>query len=149
MGLRCFSVDALAKASLLALGVLGCGSNDDDSACSPPAIDGVPFTAMGTATLTGKGTLPAGIPDGMDLQLLVDSGGFSRGVLPANLFDQKPTCGRSLTYTIRQLEAGTFTLEFEARVPNSESTEAEYQGRATQSFTIADGQTLSFDSTFE
>ena len=136
-------------AALLLWATVGCGSSDDESACSPPAIDGVPFNAMGTATLTGSGTLPARVPDKMDLQLLVDSGGFSTGVLPQNLLVSTPTCGRSLTYTIRQLEAGTYTLEFEARVPNSESLDPEYQGRATQSFTITDGQTLSFDSTFE
>jgi hypothetical protein len=104
---------------------------------------------MGSATLTGKGTLPDRVPDGMDLQLLVDEGGFRTGVLRQNLFQQDLTCGKSFTYTVRQLEAGTYTLEFDARVPNSESLDAEYQGRATQSFTIADGQTLSFDSTFE
>jgi hypothetical protein len=140
---------ALAGAAVLALATLGCGSSDDDPPCSPPAIDGVPFTAMGSATLTGKGTLPARVPDGVDLQLMVDAGGFSMGVLRQNLLEPDLTCGRSFTYTVRQLEAGTYTLEFDARVPNSESQEAEYEGRATQSFTIADGQTLSFDSTFE
>jgi len=140
---------SLMGAGLLALATLGCGSSGDEPACSPPAIDGVPFTAMGSATLTGKGTLPARVPDGMDLQLLVDAGGFSMGVLRQNLLQQDLTCGRSFTYTVRQLEAGTYTLEFDARVPNSESLDPEYQGRAAQSFTIADGQTLSFDSTFE
>jgi hypothetical protein len=135
--------------ALLALVAIGCGSSEDD-ACSPPAIDGVPFTAMGSATLTGRGTLPARVPDGVDLQLMVvDDIGIGLGVLRANLLEPDLTCGKSFTYTVRQLEAGTYTLEFDARVPNSESVEPEYEGRATQSFTIADGQTLSFDSTFE
>jgi hypothetical protein len=137
------------SAALLSAAALGCGSSDDDESCSPPAIDGAPFSSMGTATLTGNGTLPARVPDKMNLQLLVDQGGFGLGVLRQNLFDPDYTCGRSFTYTIRQLEAGTFTLRFQARVPNSESVEAEYEGRATQSFTIAEGQTLSFDSVFE
>jgi hypothetical protein len=136
-------------AALLSGATIGCGSDDDEPACSPPAIDGAPFSSMGSATLTGNGTLPARVPDKMDLQLLVNEGGFSLGVLRQNLFDPDYTCGKTFTYTIRQLEAGTYTLEFQARVPNSESREAEYEGTATQSFTIADGQTLSFDSTFE
>jgi hypothetical protein len=146
MGQRYLRVGSLA--AVLSVATIGCGS-DDEQACSPPAIDGVPFSSMGTATLTGNGTLPARVPDTMDLQLLVDEGGFRLGVLRQNLFEQDFTCGKSFTYTIRQLEAGTFTLVFQARVPNSESLDAEYEGRATQSFTIAEGQTLRFDSVFE
>jgi hypothetical protein len=135
--------------ALLSGATVGCGSDDEEQACSPPAIDGVPFSSMGTATLTGNGTLPARVPDEMQLQLMVSQGGASFGVLPENLFDPKYTCGKSFTYTIRQLEAGMYTLEFLAFVPNSESLDPEYEGRATESFTIADGQTLRFDSTFE
>jgi len=80
---------------------------------------------------------------------MVDADGFSLGVLRANLLEPDLTCGKSFTYTVRQLEPGTYTLLFDARVQNSESLDPEYEGRATQSFTIADGQTLSFDSTFE
>ena len=136
----------LLAAGSMALAATGCG--DDKPACSPPSIDGVPFATMGTGTLNGNGTLPARVPDGLDLQLMVEAGGIA-GVMRANLLEPDLTCGKSFTYTVRQLEPGTYNLLFLAWVLNSESPDPEYEGRATQRFTIADGQTLSFDSTFE
>jgi hypothetical protein len=98
--------------------------------------------------VTGTGTLPEGIPNGLDLQLLVRMGIGSYGVLGENLFAPSNTCGRNVTYTIRQLSAGTFTLEFNVYDPESDELDTLFEGSATEPFSIADGETLRFDATF-
>jgi len=135
--------------------LLGCGSTDTElaDACEPPVIVGSPFSSAGTATLEGTGTLPRGIPDGSSISLLLstdDGTGF--GVLPDDILDPDNwtyTCGRSVEYTVRSIEAGTYRLEFDSWAPGSDAKEPEYVGLSTETFTIADGQTLRFDAAFD
>jgi hypothetical protein len=124
------------------------GGDDDDNGCTTPNIDGSPFGSSGTASVHGSGTLPSGIPDGHQLELLVNAGTFSSGVLPENLFAPSYVCGRTFKFTIRDLEAGTYSLDYEIRAPNSTSTDAEFEGTSTNTFTVADGQDLEFSPTF-
>jgi len=62
---------------LVALSASGCGSSDDN--CQPPNLDGSVAGGQGTATLTGNGTLPDGISNGLELQLLLKQGGATVG----------------------------------------------------------------------
>ena len=129
----------------------GCGS-DGPGACTPPVLDGSPFGANGTATLTGAGTLPDGIADGLELQLEVGQGGGSVGVLPENLLAENDRiCGKSFRYTVHKLEAGTYRLQFVVFDPNDESNDIKpvFEGEAPSDFTIADGQTLMQDTVFQ
>jgi hypothetical protein len=123
-------------------------SNDGPKACTTPNIDGSPFGSTGTATVHGSGTLPPGVPDGHELELLVNAGTFSTGVLPENLFDASYVCGRNFKFTIRTVEAGTYSLDYEIYPPNSTSTDPEFQGTSTNQFTVTDGQDLEFTATF-
>ena len=81
-------------AGLMAAAATGCGSSDQP-ACSPPSIDGVPFTATGTGTLNGNGTLPGRAPDGLDLQLMVDAGGFSLGYCAPTCWSRTSPAGKA------------------------------------------------------
>jgi hypothetical protein len=124
------------------------GDDDDQKACTTPNIDGSPYGSSGTATVHGGGTLPSGLPDGHQLELLVSQGGFSAGVLPDNLFDLSYVCGRNFKFTIRNLEAGTYGLEYELFDPHSDSTDPEFQDTSSNRFTVTDGQDLEFTPTF-
>lgn len=133
-----------------ALWIASCGGGSDSShpSCQPVAIVGTEFTSPGTATLTGKGTLPGGIPDGLELELLVETGGASLGVLPDSLAAPNRVCGSTFQYTVKGVPGGTHRLRFEIFDPNDPTVMPAYEGSATQDFTIADGQTLTFDATF-
>jgi hypothetical protein len=134
----------------LSLSLVHCGSSEESPTdCEAPAIEGTPFGDTGTSTLVGTGTLPEGIPNGLDLQLMLGSGTFSVGVLPDDLFAESHTCGRTVHYSISQISSGTYTLEFEIYDPASEELDPMFEGSATEAFTIADGQTLHFDATFQ
>jgi hypothetical protein len=113
-------------------------------------LEGSPFGAEGTATLTGKGTLPGGIPDGLQLQTAVQQGAGSFGVLPDDLFGEKNlVCGATFQYTVHKLEAGTYRLQVLVFDPNDESTDPKFEGEAPADFTVADGQTLTQDTVFQ
>jgi hypothetical protein len=128
-----------------------CGSDEGSGECESPVLKGSPsFGADGTATLTGKGTLPDGVPDGLQLQTAVQQGNASIGVFPDDLFGEKNiVCGKTFQYTVNQLEAGTYRLQFLAFDPEDESTDPKFEGEAPADFTIADGQTLAQDTVFQ
>jgi hypothetical protein len=118
----------------------------------PPVLEGSPFGANGTATLTGKGTLPDGIANGLELQVEVGQGNGSVGVLPDDLFAQNDRiCGKSFSYSVHKLDAGTYRLQFVVFDPNdnSNSITPVFEGQAPSDFTIADGQTLTYDTVFQ
>jgi hypothetical protein len=128
-----------------------CGGGGDDAAakkCTEPVVQGTPFDGSGTATVHGSGTLPSGLPDGYQLELLVNEGFASVGVLPPNVFDSPTVCGRSFKYTIQKLDAGTYRLDYDLFSPNSTSTDPDYTGTSTNEFTVADGQDVAFDPVF-
>jgi len=145
-------IAALVLATLASLTV-GCGSSGDGSGgkgCTTPDIVGDVFAGGGTATVTGTGTLPDGIADGLEVGVLVSTGGASFGVLPDNLLAANDrVCGKSVRYTIKKVEAGTHRLAFEVHDPNSSSSTPLYEGTADADFTIADGQTVNVDATFQ
>jgi hypothetical protein len=142
-------------AAVAAVTLTGCGSDGSGrgpGGCTPPVLDGSPFGANGTATLSGAGTLPDGIADGLELQVEVGQGAVSIGVLPENLFAENDRiCGKSFSYTVRKLEAGTYRLQFVVFDPNDDSNEikAVFEGQAPADFTVADGQTLMQDTVFQ
>jgi hypothetical protein len=142
----------LAFGSFALLASACSGGGDDDSAgngkCSTPNISGSPFISSGTGTVHGSGMLPAGLPTGYQLELLVSTPTSSIGVLPANLFAQSNTCGRPFNYTISAVDAGTYNLTYNLFAPNSTSTDPAYMGTSTNQFTVADGQNVEFDPTF-
>lgn len=139
---------------IFALMAQACSSGDDDSAgngngkCTTPTITGSPFISSGTGTVHGSGMLPAGLPDGYELELLVSTSNSSIGVLPSDLFAPSNTCGREFKYTISQVDAGTYNLTYDLFAPNSTSTDPAYTGTSTNQFTVADGQNVEFDPTF-
>jgi hypothetical protein len=131
--------------------VTACGSDGgkSQSGCSAPEITGTIFGGTGTATVTGTGTLPDGIADGLEVNILVSSGNVSVGVLPDNLLSTNDrVCGKTVRYTAKGLSAGTYRLTFDVVDPNSDSFKSLYEGEAESDFTIADGQTLMVDAKF-
>lgn len=135
--------------ALLAPGATACSSGDDSAnQCTTPVVEGSPWMPSGTGKVHGSGTLPAGLPDGYDLQLLVNTGNSSTGILPPNLFDQPTTCGKNFKFTLTELDAGTYKLDYELRKPNSTADKPDYMGTSTNEFTVADGQDVEFIATF-
>jgi len=143
---------------VVAAGSTGCGSDGTRNApggpgvCVPPVLEGSPFGANGTATLTGVGTLPDGIADGLELQVEVGQNNGSVGVLPDDLLAENDRiCGKSFRYTVHKLEAGTYRLEFVVFDPNDDSNTIKpvFEGQAPSDFTIADGQALTQDTVFQ
>lgn len=139
----------------LALGVLAlvataCSGGDDDAAdkCTTPVVEGSPFLSSGTGAVHGSGMLPSGLPNGYNLELMVNAGSFSSGVLPPNLFDQPKTCGRSFKYTLTALDAGTYRLDYNLYNPSSSSTDPDFTGTSTNQFTVADGEDVEFDAVY-
>jgi hypothetical protein len=125
------------------------GASGNPGGCSAPVLDGSPFGANGTATVTGQGTLPDGIADGLEVQVEVVQGPVSIGVLPENLFAENDrVCGKTFRYTIRKLEAGTYRMAFVVFDPNSDSTMPKYEGQGPSDFTVTDGQMLTLDTVF-
>src|SRR5262249_8621981 len=136
---------AVALASVV---VAACGSHSDGG-CQRLTIDGAPFSSQGTATVQGTGTLPAGVTDGLGLNLMVNQGSVSVGVLPDNFLANDAVCGATFDYKINKLEAGTYRLKFEAYDHQSADAKTLFSGTSTESFTVTDGQMLTFDATFQ
>lgn len=140
---------SLVFVALVTLSASGCGGSGDDS-CQPPNLDGSVAFAQGTATLTGNGALPDGIANGLELQLLLKQGGASTGVIPDNLFNANDRiCGKGFHYTVKKIEPGTYRLTFEVHDPNTQAIDTVFQGEAPSDFTVAEGQTLNLDTTFQ
>lgn len=134
-----------------------CGSDGGKSqspsspgGCSAPEIVGNMFGGMGTATVTGTGTLPDGIANGLEVNILVSSGNASYGVVPDDLLATNDrVCGKTVRYTAKMLAAGTYRLAFDVVDPNSDSFQSLFEGEADSDFTIANGQTLMVDAKFQ
>src|SRR5687768_939381 len=138
---------------LLAFAAVGCGGDDSDDdgggACSTPRLTGSPGTFFpGTATLKGTGMLPPDPPDGHELELLIDDGSSAEGIYPEGLFRIPTVCGSSFTYEITELAAGTYVLTYEVYDPNSEDFTPTFTGTSTNSVTVAEGATVTFDPVF-
>jgi hypothetical protein len=157
------SPSSIRHSGLLALAALGlacsaltaCSSSTDggsggNGACTAPVLSGSPFGSTGTASIKGTGTLPDGIPNGLELQLLLDQGNASVGVLPDDLFNSNDrVCGKTFQYDVHKFAAGTYTLTFEVTDPNSNDFTTLFAGTAPASFTVTDGQVLMQDTTFQ
>jgi hypothetical protein len=143
------SIEKGLVVAFVAFAATACSSSDSGE-CSAPVINGAPFFSSGTGSVHGSGTLPANIPSGKQLQLLVETSNSSLGVLPDNLFDEALTCGSgsSFTFTITHLDAGTYHLGYEVREPSSDSTDPTFMGSSTNTFVAADGQSVEFKPTF-
>jgi hypothetical protein len=134
-----------------AIALAGCSSSSDSSTggkCSAPVITGSPAFSSGTGSVHGSGTLPASVPSNQEIQLEVDTPNGGTGVLPTNLLDEPLTCGSAFTYTITNVEAGTYSLGYNIYDPKSQSGDATMMGDSTNTFTIADGQSVEFNPTF-
>ena len=151
----------LALASLgLALSALSACSSSTDGGpagsagatgnCTAPVLSGSPFGSMGSASITGTGTLPDGIANGLELQVLLDQGNLSVGVLPDDLLNSNDrVCGKTFQYDVHKIAAGTYTLTFEVTDPNSNDFTTLFAGTAPSSFTVTDGQALMQNTTFQ
>jgi len=143
---------------MVALLAVGCGDSGDNSdgggsggntpgGCSAPIINGSTFGMLGTATVHGKGMLPAGLPNGYRFELALDSMGFTSGVAPATFNGSPDTCGQSFSYKIVALEPGTYKLGYELYAHDS-NPDPKYRGTSTNEFTVTDGANVAFDPTF-
>ena len=146
----------LGSLAFLGIAASGCSSLSDGGAgsnggsCQPPNMTGSTLGSTGTASITGTGTLPDGIKDGLELQLLLKQGNGSAGVLPEDLFNANDRdCGKTFPYTVKAISAGTYTLTFEVSDPNDNSFTVLFQGTAPSSFTVSDGQILKQDTVFQ
>jgi hypothetical protein len=142
--------------AIAALAVTGCGSENKSGAgtgaptgCFPPVLQGSPAGATGSATVTGTGTLPDGIANGLEVKVTVIQDNVSHEVVADDVFSQNDRiCGKTFHYSINKLAAGTYRLGFMVFVPNSDSLKPTYEGQSPDEFTIAPGATLMVDTTF-
>jgi hypothetical protein len=129
----------------------GCSSGGSSN-CSEPVIDGTTNLFVGSATVHGTGTLPAGSPEGdalvLFLELLLGTKMTSGAVVPPDPTRLPATCGRTFKYTVRDLAAGTYGFSYRLIHSGSSSTMPEATGSSTETFTIADGEDLEVDPTF-
>jgi len=139
------------------------GSGDDDSGsangggsgsggntpgkCSAPVINGSTYGMLGTATVHGSGMLPAGLPDGYRLELVLDDHGSPFGVAHATFNGSPDTCGQSFSYKIVAVEPGTYKLGYELYAHDSDP-DPKYHGTSTNEFTLTDGANVAFNPTF-
>jgi hypothetical protein len=144
---------SIAKYLVVASGALAaaaCSSSSDDGKCGAPVITGAPLLSSGTGAVHGSGTLPATIASGQQLQLFVKTTNTTGSVLPENLFEETLTCGAgsSFTFTITHLDAGTYNLGYDIYARSSEDTDPSFTGTSTNTFVVADGQSVEFTPTF-
>ena len=142
--------------AVAALAATGCGSDDKGrsgngapTGCFPPVLQGSPAGASGSSTVTGTGTLPDGIADGLEVQVEVIHDNVATRVVADDVFSQNDrVCGKTFRYTINKLAAGTYRLGFVVFVPNSDSLKPVYEGQSPEEFMIAPGATLMIDAAF-
>ena len=133
-----------------ALALVGCGGgdDDDDDQCTPPNVVGAPVLSdTGLGKAHGKGELPAGVPNGMELEVMVDAGTASSSVFPDN-FQAALTCGASFSFQIHGLDPGMYRIGYNILDPKSDTFEALFEGTSTNSFTITGSEDIAFDPIF-
>ena len=139
-------------AVMLALVAVACGSDksgSSSSGCTTPEIVGSVFGGTGTATVTGTGTLPNGIADGLEVGILLSMGGVSVGLLPDDILATNDrVCGKTVKYTAKKVDAGTYRLAFDVFDPNSNSNSTLFEGEDQKDFTVAEGQSITVDASF-
>lgn len=134
-------------AGCLAAALAGCGGgDDDDSSCTPPDVSGSTFVTSGEGQAHGKGELPAGVKDGSGINVGVDIGNASGDIFPDNFFAS--TCGRTFTYTARELGPATYRLTYRIYDQHSEQTPTLFEGISTNEFTITGNENIEFNPTF-
>jgi len=137
---------------LMVLATTGCGGSDDaaddDGACTTPRLTGNPVFFPGTATLSGSGVLLPGPPDGHELELMIGDGIDEESVYPDGISLIPTVCGSSFTYEITELGAGTYTLTYNVYDPNSNDFTPTFTATSTNSITVADGTSVTFNPTF-
>ena len=140
------------RSVLMVLAATGCGGggdDDGDTACTTPRLTGSPGAFFpGTATLKGSGTLLPGPPDGYELELMIDDGSSAEGVYPDGLSRIPTVCSSNFTYEITLLAAGTYVLTYNVYDQNSDDFTPAFTATSTNSATVADGATVTFDPTF-
>ncbi len=134
---------------VFALAPVACAS-DGDEKCAPPVVDG--NTALSrfenaTATVYGSGVLPAETRDGLVLWLSLNDGSSSSSVfLPTKTPSQ--TCGRSFSFVIHELPAGTYRLAYELHDAPSGSIQPVLSGTSTNDFTLTNRDRVEFTPVF-
>jgi len=140
------------------------GSAGDGSVADPTAglldvfgismgcdVAGSPFSQTGTGIIRGTGTLPADIELDLQLNLMIGAGGARYGVLAENIFDITSVCDITFNYEITLVQAGEWQLYVEIRDPSEPDDELSvvYEAEGDVSISIADGETVEQDLSFE
>ena len=158
--MREISVSLLMATVLLAL---GCGDDDsnnggdgsgsdgagnDGAASCTPEVTGKPFGMEGTGTITGTATIPEPVPDGMNINLMIHSGGMGLGVLGESFVDTSETCGNEVKFTIDGVEPGSYFISIEI-YDSMNDAETVFESRSDQEITVGDGEVVDVQLVFE
>jgi hypothetical protein len=132
---------------------LGCGNSDSGDDCTPPKVVGnTPWSdtrvsmTIATATVYGSGLLPPETRDGLVLWLNLDDGTSLRGVFTRERVIK--SCGRSFSFRVEELPAGTYRLGYELADYGSSPPDPIVRATSTNYFTLSDGETVEFTPTF-
>jgi hypothetical protein len=135
---------------VIAAALAGCGGgdgdDDDGTSCTPPDVSGTCFVSQGDGQVHGTGQLPAGVKDGDGLNVGLDLGNVSGDIIPDNFFTT--TCGKTFTYTAKEIGAGTYHVTYRVYDNNSDATPTLFEGTSTNTFTITSNENVEFNPTF-
>ncbi len=124
------------------------GAGNDEPASCTPEVTGKPFGMEGTGTITGTATIPDSVPDGMNINLMIHSGGMGLGVLGESFFDTSETCGNEVKFTIDGVEPGSYFISIEI-YDSMNDAETVFESRSDQEITVRDGEVVDVQLVFE
>jgi hypothetical protein len=124
------------------------GAGSGGSASCTPEVTGKPFGMEGTGTITGIATIPDSVPDGMNINLMIHSGGMGLGVLGESIFDTSETCGSEVRFTIDGVEPGSYFISIEI-YDSMNDAETVFESRSDQEITVGEGEVVDVQLVFE
>ncbi len=124
------------------------GAGNDGFASCTPEVTGKPFGMEGTGTITGTAFIPDSVPDGMNINLMIHSGGMGLGVLGESIFDTSETCGNQVSFTIDGVEPGSYFISIEV-YDSMNDAETVFESLSDQEITVGEGEVVDVQLVFE
>lgn len=122
-----------------------CGDKGDESAACDPLVGSVFTLDGGGGTVRGTLTFPAGLEDGLQVGVMIGSGGAFYGLVPDDITAPPSTCGGPMDFEIQNLDPGTYELQ--AEVTGDSLDDVRAAGTYDGTFTSDDDEVVGIDVT--